>query len=112
MKTKQFISLFRVLFLTLIIGFNSIVLANIPQKTQSYYEHLYEVNKQWEHHKEASLEGETSFQSDIDRIQLHLNLVIKELKNNIPVQLNKEQQNHRLSLLNKLQEYADNKVFQ
>ena len=97
--------------ITIFIGFSLSFYANnhIPEK--SYFDHLSEVNKEWLHHKDACPSGLISFNSDLDRIQLHLNLVIDYLKLNAPSGLNSGQLSNRLSLLDKLQEYADNKVF-
>lgn len=80
-------------------------------QSNSYYAHLYEVNKEWLHHKEICPEKNISFQSDQDRIQLHLKLVIAHLKSNAPTNLNTSQQNNRKHLLDSLQKYCDNKVF-
>ena len=80
-------------------------------QTNSYFSHLAEVNKEWLHHKEVCPEGTIAFRSDVDRIQLHLNLVIEYLKSNSPSNLNSAQLANRMYLLGRLQQYADNKVF-
>ena len=85
--------------------------ANSHLLTKSYSDHLSEINKEWLNHKEACPTGSISFSSDLDRIQLHLNLVIGHLKTNIPSGLNSAQLSNRLSLLDQLQDYADLKVF-
>ena len=111
MKSIQFETGIKTVLITIFIGFSLSFYANnhIPKK--SYYDHLSELNKEWLHHKEACPKGLISFRSDLDRIQLHLNLVIGHLKSNSPSNFNSEQLSNRLSLLGKLQEYADNKVF-
>jgi hypothetical protein len=85
--------------------------ANNHNLTKSYLYHLSQVNREWLQHKDACPKTTISFHSDIDRIQLHLNLVIEHLKSNSPSNLNSTQLSNRLFLLGKLQEYTDKKVF-
>ncbi|MBD3637929.1 MAG: T9SS type A sorting domain-containing protein [Crocinitomicaceae bacterium] len=77
----------------------------------SYYNHLYKVNKQWEKYKDACPEGIVSFQSDNERIQLHLKLVCKYLLFNKPEELQPTQIENRLELIYALENYADRGVF-
>ncbi|WP_107037182.1 T9SS type A sorting domain-containing protein [Brumimicrobium mesophilum] len=111
MNSTQFIFKIKTVLTIVFICFSLSTQANIHNQENSYFEHLSEVNKEWLHFKEACPEGNISFNSDVDRIQLHLNLVIQELKSNIPVHFNEEQVSKRLNLLEKLQDYADKKVF-
>lgn len=80
-------------------------------QANSYFEHLVEVNNEWFQHKEVCPKGTVIFSSDLDRIQLHLHLVIDYLQSNRPANLNSSQLANRVYLLARLQEYADKKVF-
>jgi hypothetical protein len=111
MKSNQYFTSIKTLLLTFFIGVSLSFYANNNIPTKSYFDHLSEVNKEWNHHKDAVPEGLISFNSDLDRIQLHLSLVIEHLKTNSPSYLNSDQISNRLTLLDKLQEYANNKVF-
>jgi len=74
------------------------------------HEHMFEVNKQWQ--KSPIFHQKTiSFQSEADRIQMHLLLVIQQLKKKKNLQLTEEQASKRLDALNKLLIYANAKVF-
>ncbi len=75
------------------------------------YEHLYEVNKQWQLHTDANPEEQISFDSDIDRIQYHLFAVEKYLRKNQPKGLAEESLKNRSYLLEQLKAYAAKKVF-
>ncbi|MDX2361942.1 MAG: T9SS type A sorting domain-containing protein [Crocinitomicaceae bacterium] len=77
----------------------------------SYFNHLAEVNSQWNNHSDYSPVGLVSFETDKDRIQLHLELVSQTLIENTPSTLTIEQRTNRLTLLDELKEYAENKVF-
>jgi hypothetical protein len=81
------------------------------QNEDTYFNHLQEINGIWKSHEDASLPGTVSFSSDLDRIQLHLNLVIDYLRKNQPSGLSFQQFSHRTNLLEKLQKYSDRKVF-
>ena len=85
--------------------------AQSHNKRKSYYEHLTEINEQWKFHPESCPNGETSFTTDEDRIQMHLKLVLNHLKLNPPKNLDVSQVERRKVLLNTLEDYADNKVF-
>ena len=77
----------------------------------SYYNHLFEINKEWQFHKDACPEGTISFGSDRERIALHLKLVCQELRIHFPEGLSAEQFQNRISLINELELYADEGVF-
>lgn len=112
MKSKKLHAFIKTWALSLLVCFSlSTVYANNHLESNSYLNHLSEINKEWLNRKEACPTGNISFTSDVDRIQLHLNLVIGHLKSNIPLNLNSNQFSNRTSLLDKLQQYADNKVF-
>src|SRR5690554_2140466 len=111
MKIHPLRTVIRIIFITFLVSFGTLAHTNNYALQQSYFEHLYEVNKEWKHHKNACQQGNVTFNSDLDRIQLHLNLVIQELRSNIPENFTIHQQSNRLFLLDKLQEYADKKIF-
>jgi hypothetical protein len=111
MKFNQYFTSINTFLFTVFIGVSLSFYANSHIQNKSYFDHLSEVNKEWKHYKDAAPEGMISFDSDLDRIQLHLNLVIEHLKVNNPSNLNSDQLSNRLTLLGKLKEYADNKVF-
>lgn len=111
MKTLHYFSLVQTIFLAIFLGVSFSTYAHEKTPKDSYFNHLSEVNKEWENYIEVAPEGMISFNSDLDRIQLHLNLVIEHLKTNSPSYLNSKQLSNRLNLLDKLQEYADNKIF-
>ncbi|RFC54736.1 T9SS type A sorting domain-containing protein [Brumimicrobium aurantiacum] len=87
------------------------IYANDFNQKKTYFNHLVEINKEWNFHKEFAPEGIVSFDSDEDRIQLHLHLVTDYLKQNTPKHLNATQVSKRLQILDKLQIYADRKIF-
>ena len=82
-----------------------------PSETGSYLDHLTEVNEQWSCHTEICPDGSISFESDRDRIQLHLSLVIEYLESKQTSHLSETQYVNRMTLLDRLQQYADAKVF-
>lgn len=75
------------------------------------YTHLYEINKEWAHHKSIAPDELVKFKNDIDRISYHINLVEQELRNNIPNGITGKALENRLLLLTKLDLYGDEKVF-
>src|SRR5262245_30103746 len=75
----------------------------------SYFNHLAEINKEWNKHESALPEGLICFASDADRIQLHLKLVCNSLLHNVPFGLTQEQLKNRLQLIDELSAYADTK---
>ncbi len=100
-------------------GFASIVFILVVQFAFSFdsnskrkvYDHMYEINIQWEHHKSDCPDELISFQSDIDRISYHLDRVIADLRANTPEGLSASALKNRIDLLNELQLYANTKVF-
>ncbi|MDD2984217.1 MAG: T9SS type A sorting domain-containing protein [Crocinitomicaceae bacterium] len=111
MNTKRLLSNFKLLLIFTFMGASFATFALEHSQNKSYLDHLSEVNKEWLKHQEFSPSGTISFASDVDRIQLHLNLVIKYLQLNPSAALNAKQLSNRQILLEKLQQYADNKVF-
>ncbi len=101
----------KVVLITIFISFSIPFYANSHIVTKTYFEHLSEVNKEWLNHKDVCPTGFISFRSDLDKIQLHLNLVIEYLKSNRPSNLSSKQLSIRVFLLEKLQEYTDHKIF-
>lgn len=77
----------------------------------SYENHLKEINAEWKNYENSIPVGEISFESDKDRIQLHLQLVVEHLTVNTPVNRTKLQLKNRLELIHALKEYAENKIF-
>jgi len=77
----------------------------------TYYNHLYEVNKEWKKHKSICPEGLIKFNSEKDRISFHLKLVCNELVKNTPSFFSKNQIKNRYYLILELLKYADNSIF-
>jgi hypothetical protein len=111
MKSKLLLPTLRMLLIFTFSTAGFVAFANHHKQDKSYLDHLSEINKEWLKHKEISPLGSISFNSDVDRIQLHLNLVIGHLKVNVPSDFNSKQFSNRQILLEKLQQYADHKVF-
>jgi hypothetical protein len=84
-----------------------------PQDKCPLMDHLIEINRSWLLQENASdfLYQESSFLSDIDRIQMHLQLVHQLLQSKSTTHLNGPQIDNRLLLLHQLQGYAAQKVF-
>ncbi|MEM1218000.1 MAG: T9SS type A sorting domain-containing protein [Bacteroidota bacterium] len=95
----------------LFLGASVTTYAQSHRDSKALFNHLATVNKEWLKHADACPQETTSFTSDVDRIQRHLNLVIEHLRLNSPVHLTAEQLNNRLELLAGLQAYANQKVF-
>ena len=95
----------------LLLSYSPFSKAQSHLQSNSLFQHLTTVNKEWLRHADACPQGTTSFTSDIDRIQRHLDLVIAYLRSNSPTHLTSKQLDNRLSLLAGLQAYADQKVF-
>jgi hypothetical protein len=70
------------------------------------YDHLFEVNENWKFHKVEISSELFSFKRDIERIQTHLLLVEKSLRNVEVSDLTKQQLSNRLKTLNILHQYA------
>jgi hypothetical protein len=95
------------IFLVLIINSALAHESNEP----NLYSRLLEINKEWKHVPSREYQEKVSFSNDKDLISTHLNLVIEHLRNNAPKYLQPEQLDNRLSLLSKLQVYAQAKIF-
>jgi hypothetical protein len=95
------------LFLVLIINSALAHESNEP----NLYSRLLEINKEWKHVPSREYQEKVNFSNDKDLISTHLNLVISLLRNNAPKYLQPEQLDNRLSLLSKLQVYAQAKIF-
>jgi len=91
---------------------NHIAVKAVDYKTKAtYYNHLLTINKEWKYHKNACPKGEIAFDSDEERIALHLKLVCNELVKSTPQNLTKKQKTERYKLILSLLEYAQNKIF-
>ncbi|NQY09523.1 MAG: T9SS type A sorting domain-containing protein [Flavobacteriales bacterium] len=75
------------------------------------YDHLCEINKQWQKHTKPSSNQKINFNTDIDRIQFHLRTVRTYLINNTPEGFSKESLTIRNTLLGELRCYAERKIF-
>ena len=90
----------------------SLIVAQIlPSEQRSVYDHMLEINQQWKARVADAPEEITSFENDIDRISMHLNLVVKSLREETSANLDNAQLENREELLEELQLYADAKVF-
>lgn len=78
------------------------------QTTAPLWEHLVEVNVQWENQGFAAADYQIpiEFKSDIDRIQMHLLLVTHTLRSRQMEGLSAEQTANRLDMLERLERYA------
>jgi hypothetical protein len=99
-----------ILFLGFII-YNSVLFSINYKQNDTYFNHLYTVNKQWEFYKDACPKGKTSFKTDEDRIELHLKLVCNYLIKNTSNHLSKQQVKERYRLILSLLDYANKKEF-
>ena len=112
--TLPFVTLKNVLLFILLISANIIFAQNIqPEEKQTLFQHLNEVNKEWSKQNVSLdvLENEISFPSDQFRIQMHLILVEKILRERIVTKLTATQISNRNHLLDVLKEYAASGVF-
>ncbi len=84
-----------------------------PEEKQTLYKHLNDVNKEWSKQNVSMdlLEKEISFPSDQFRIQMHLFLVEKILRERIVTNLTSAQITNRNHFLDILKEYAASGVF-
>jgi len=80
-------------------------------KIDTYYNHLYEVNKQWAKYKSICPKGTIKFNNEKERISLHLKLVSNQLVNNESSNLSQNQLKNRHFLILELLEYANNTIF-
>lgn len=111
MRNIQLEKSLKSILICLFISLNLSFYANNHKLVDSCYNHLSEINKEWLLHKEICPKELISFDKDVDRIQLHLNLVIEYLRANKPLNLNFIQLSNRLFLLDELQKYTDKKTF-
>lgn len=98
-------------FIFLLIAIWPLVLFANNSNKGNYFNHLYEVNKEWSNHEEDYPDEQVYFETDEDAIQAHLLLVCKSLTKNKPNNLNEDQLKSRLQLIQVLREYASEKVF-
>lgn len=90
---------------------NNTLQAQAPQTLLQAYQHLEEVNAQWQHHLDAAPDQTIQFNTDQERIQYHLELVEQYLRANPPQHLSAEALQQRQELLDVLQSYAAAKQF-
>ncbi len=112
--TLPFLTLKNVLLLILLISANIIFAQSIqPEEKQTLFQHLNEVNQEWSKQNVSLeiLENEISFPSDQFRIQMHLFLVEKILRERIVTKLTSTQTLNRNHFLDILKEYAASGVF-
>ena len=84
-----------------------------PTEKNALFNHLVEINKEWQHYS-ANLENQNviySFDNDEQRIQLHLQLVHKILKQKNTDHLSESQRSKRLRHLSVLEKYWKASVF-
>ena len=108
MKKVITLPLFLVFFASIIFG-QSIQ----SEDKQTLFQHLNDVNKEWSKQNVSMdiLEKEVSFPSDQIRIQMHLILVEKVLRERIVINLTTSQVFNRNHFLDILKEYAASGVF-
>lgn len=84
-----------------------------PQQTRTLYEHMLEVNVQWETMDPALARNTTPvhFNNEAGRIAMHLHLVAERLRERIPGGIPPEALTWRSALLKQLDAYADRGVF-
>lgn len=84
-----------------------------PQQTRMLYEHMLEVNVQWETMDPALARNTTPvrFNNEAGRIAMHLHLVAERLRERIPGGITPEALTWRSALLKQLDAYADRGVF-
>lgn len=102
MKNFTFISLIQFLLLLIPVAAFSL---EAKEKT-SLFNHLHEVNKNWQMDVNPMLKTETSFNTDIERIQFHLLMVENKLRNQQAIRLTEKQKKNRLRTLDILYNYA------
>lgn len=79
-----------------------------PQTTAPLFDHLNHINKEWSNQKDIApdlLAFPIAFKNDDERIQLHLKLVERNLRERTVSNLNKEQIENRLDNLTSLHTY-------
>jgi hypothetical protein len=115
--TLPFVTLKSVLLLIVLIFASSIFAKNIetvqPEEKQTLFQHLNDVNQEWSQQNVSMdiLEKEISFPSDQLRIQTHLFLVEKILRERIVTKMTAAQISNRNHLLDVLKRYAASGIF-
>ena len=79
--------------------------------TDTYFNHLKNINAEWQHHTDAAPEGQISFKSDIERIALHLSLVANHLEGHTPTGLSPDQLENRTGMIKALRTYGQGNTF-
>ncbi len=82
-----------------------------PHESASFYEHMLEVNAEWNHLPVENYTAEVNFKNKEERIQAHLVNVIDYLNNYQPLGFTDEVIAKRRQLLEELSAYADAQVF-
>lgn len=82
-----------------------------PNQKANLYDHMLEINENWQNVEPSIYQKFISFNSDVDRIQMHLRLVEKQLLLKSTTHLTEKQESNRLSMLNVLHNYAIAKIF-
>ncbi|MCB0764189.1 MAG: T9SS type A sorting domain-containing protein [Flavobacteriales bacterium] len=103
---------------TLLLSFGAAIAFNAlaqlpPDRPAPLAAHMQEVNAEWNHHLGAldATNGPIRFNSEAERIAMHLHLVRKELSTKAGEGISAEQLARRNTLLEELERYADNGTF-
>jgi len=99
------------LFVVLIFSVSASAFALQHKNTSSVYEHMLEINKNWQKGHAQNYNQLISFESDIDRIQMHLLFVEQALLAKSTKHLSEKQKLNRVDMLGVLHSYALNKLF-
>ena len=78
----------------------------LMQEKANLLDHMKEVNKEWKKFNSSDLSMPIAFNSENERIEMHLLMAIKHLENNIPFALSEDQIAKRTRSLNVLRTYA------
>lgn len=100
----------KISLLLLVICLKATLFATTNSAIPPILDQLIELNKYWEG-KEMGNKEQALLTNETELIQLHLNLVIEQLKNKNINQLNIEQRNNRNYLLAQLKDYSDAGIF-
>lgn len=95
--------------LILSVFFGGFAYANMGSNTA--YEHMLEVNAQWRNYPDAVADISIKFSCDNDRIQYHLQLVEKHLRNHTPQNISASALKNRMQLLDVLHQYHETAIF-
>lgn len=82
-----------------------------PNTSTNLYQHMVEINKEWLHQDQSNFKDFMRFETDKERIQQHLFLVIDILANKDNSQRTASQLANRTHLLKELKAYAEAGVF-